>query len=100
MRAAYLITPYQFELRDIPIPKPGKGEVLVRVTAAGVCGSDLHFYSAGRIGEVVLDQPFVMGHEFSGVVEDAGEFSAEFPKGARVAAEPSIPCGTCFYCRE
>jgi len=73
---------------------------LVRVTAAGVCGSDLHFYSAGRIGEVVLDQPFVMGHEFSGVVEDAGEFSAEFPKGARVAAEPSIPCGTCFYCRE
>ncbi len=100
MRAAYLVAPYRFERREVPAPTPGKAEVLVRVTAAGVCGSDLHFYSAGRIGEVVLDQPFVMGHEFCGVVEDAGEFSASFPKGTRVAAEPSIACGTCFYCRE
>ena len=78
MRAAFLTAPQTFEIREIPEPEKKEGEVLVRIAAAGVCGSDLHFYSQGRIGEVVLTDPFVMGHECSGIVEDAGEGSA-FP---------------------
>ena len=99
MRAAFLVAPGTFECRDSPFPVRREGEVLVRVLAAGVCGSDLHFYRTGRIGEVELTEPFVMGHECSGVVEDSGEFGNEPARGARVAIEPSIVCGSCLLCR-
>ena len=99
MRAAFLVAPKTIEFRDIPTPKRAENEALIRVLAAGVCGSDLHFYSAGRIGDVELTEPFVMGHEFSGVVEDPGPFADELPKGTRVAVDPSIACGTCYYCQ-
>ncbi|MFH1742975.1 MAG: alcohol dehydrogenase catalytic domain-containing protein [bacterium] len=98
MRAAFLTGPRTIECKDIPAPNKGENEVLVRVRAAGVCGSDLHFYSAGRIGEFVLKGPFVMGHEFSGVVEDPGTFADRLPKGTRVAIEPSIVCDSCLFC--
>ena len=100
MRAAFLIAPRMFQCREIPLPVRREGEVLVRVQAAGVCGSDLHFYKTGRIGEVVLTEPFVMGHECSGVVEDPGEFGNEIPRGTRVAVEPSMVCGSCLLCRQ
>jgi len=99
MQAALLTAPKTFELRDIPKPDRQEGEILVRVTAAGVCGSDLHFYSEGRIGEMVLTEPFVMGHECAGIVDEAGEFSSELPKGTRVAIDPSVSCGSCVLCR-
>jgi L-iditol 2-dehydrogenase len=75
-------------------PTPGPGESLVRVSAVGVCGSDLHWFSDGGIGDSSLSRPLVLGHEFGGVVE-SGALA-----GRRVAADPAIPCGDCERCRE
>jgi L-iditol 2-dehydrogenase len=72
---------------DIPT-----GHSLVRVTAVGLCGSDLHWFAEGGIGDAVLARPLVLGHEFAGVVEQ-GPLA-----GARVAVDPAIPCGTCPSC--
>ena len=99
MRAAFFVAPKTMEIRNIPFPARRNGEVLVRVRAGGVCGSDLHFYSEGRIEECVLNEPTVMGHEFSGVVEDPGQFGDDLPAGTRVAVEPSITCDSCHYCK-
>lgn len=76
-------------LHDEPPPVPGDGEVLVRVTAVGLCGSDRHWFDEGGIGDAVLTRPLVLGHEFVGVIAD----------GARVAVAPAIPCGECAPCR-
>jgi L-iditol 2-dehydrogenase len=71
-------------------PEPRDGETLVRVTAVGVCGSDLHWFAEGRIGETGLARPLVLGHELAGVTED----------GRRVALDPAIPCRACGVCLE
>ena len=75
-------------LHDEPIPMPNMGEKLVRIRAVGVCGSDLHWFSEGEIGDAKLQHPLVLGHEFAGVTED----------GQRVAVDPAIPCGYCEFC--
>lgn len=77
---------------------PAPGEVLLRVTATGVCGSDLHPYETGTIGSTTLGSPLVLGHEFAGVVEATGEAVDGALLGARVAVDPSQPCGVCFHC--
>lgn len=71
----------------------------MRVKRAGVCGSDIHFYDSGRIGEVVLREPFLMGHEFSGVIDDACGVPGAPPAGTRVAVDPSVHCGVCPFCK-
>ena len=76
---------------------PNAGEVLLRVTATGVCGSDLHPYETGSIGSTVLNAPLVLGHEFAGVIEAVGE-GVPLPIGARVAVDPLIWCGSCESC--
>jgi L-iditol 2-dehydrogenase len=78
---------------DEPIPVPGPGESLVQVTAVGVCGSDLHWYADGGIGDATLDRPLVLGHEFAGVIR-GGERDGE-----RVAVDPAVPCEACDLCR-
>lgn len=75
-----------------PEPIAGPGESLVRVDAVGICGSDLHWFLEGRIGENQVTQPVVPGHEMGGTIV-AGPRSGE-----RVAIEPAIPCGRCRYC--
>jgi len=77
-------------LHDEPMPQPGPGESLVRVTAVGLCGSDLHWFSEAGIGDVRLARPLVLGHEFAGVTED----------GRRVAVDPAIACGQCEFCQQ
>lgn len=99
MKAAQLIAPKEFALTDIPEPARGPGEILIRVNRAGVCGSDLHFYHLGRIGGAELTGPFVMGHEFGGVVVDNGGLPGAPANGARVAADPAVSCGECPWCR-
>jgi L-iditol 2-dehydrogenase len=74
---------------DEPVPVPGVGEKLLRVTAVGVCGSDLHWFNEAGIGDARLQKPLVLGHEFSAITES----------GQRVAVDPAIPCGICEYCR-
>jgi L-iditol 2-dehydrogenase len=77
-----------------PIPVPAAGMSLVRVTAVGLCGSDLHWYSEGGIGDAQLRRPLVIGHEFAGVISGGPR------DGQRVAVDPAIPCGACPSCRE
>jgi L-iditol 2-dehydrogenase len=75
-----------------PVPEPGPGTSLVRVSAVGICGSDLHWWGEAGIGDSVLDHPLVLGHEAAGIIEDGPR------RGERVAIDPAIPCGTCRSC--
>lgn len=86
-----------FTERDIPKPKPD--EVLVRLEYVGICGSDLHYYEAGRIGSCVVEPPFVLGHEPAGTVVETGSAVTHLKVGDRVALEPGKTCGTCEFCR-
>lgn len=85
---------------DVPTPQPGPGEVLVRLGAAGICGSDMHYYFHGRNGSFVIREPLVPGHEASGVVAATGAGVTRVKAGDRVAVNPSRPCGRCPGCRE
>lgn len=97
--AVRLHGPADLRVETLPHPgHPAPGEVLLRVTATGVCGSDLHPYETGSIGSTALGSPLVMGHEFAGVIEEIGEGVPAALLGARVAVDPSQPCGTCFHC--
>jgi L-iditol 2-dehydrogenase len=90
MKVARLHSVSDVRLHDEPAPSPGPDETLVRVTAVGLCGSDLHWFSEAGIGDARLARPLVLGHEFAGVTE----------AGQRVAVDPAIPCEQCEYCRE
>jgi len=100
MRAVVLTAPRQLHLTERPIPAPGEGEVLVRVQAVGVCGSDVHYYRDGRIGNRVVTGPLVLGHEFAGEVAVAGPGVKGWKVGTRVAVDPTMPCGECHFCRQ
>jgi L-iditol 2-dehydrogenase len=80
-------------IEDEPDPEPGPGEALVRVTAVGICGSDLHWWDEGGIGDAKISHPLVLGHEGAGVIEAGPR------RGERVAIDPAIPCGVCRLCR-
>ena len=77
----------------------GPGQVLLRLGAGGICGSDLHYWREGRIGSFTLREPLVPGHEASGIVEAVGDGVTRVKPGDRVAVNPSHPCGRCDYCR-
>ncbi len=99
MRSIQLLAPRTLEEREIPQPRdPGHGELTVRIHAVGVCGSDLHWYQDGRIGEIPAVYPQVLGHEPAGEVVAVGPGVHDFATGDRVAIEPSITCGHCEYC--
>jgi L-iditol 2-dehydrogenase len=83
---------HDLRLHDEPAPDAGAGEVLVRVTAVGLCGSDRHWFDEAGIGDAVLTRPLVLGHEFVGVI-DGGPRAGE-----RVAVDPAITCGRCAPC--
>ena len=76
----------------------GPGDVLLRLGAGGICGSDLHYYQHGRVGAFVVREPLVPGHEASGIVEAVGSEVTRVRPGDRVAINPSHPCGRCDYC--
>lgn len=84
---------------DRPVPVPGPDEVLVRIEKVGICGSDLHYFETGRIGDYVVEPPFVLGHEAAGTVTEVGERVTHLVRGDRVALEPGITCGICEFCR-
>jgi L-idonate 5-dehydrogenase len=81
-------------------PAPGQGEVLLRLGAGGICGSDLHYYFEGRNGSFVVREPLIPGHEASGVVAAIGTGVTRVAVGDRVAVSPSHACGRCDYCRQ
>ncbi|MEZ4707717.1 MAG: alcohol dehydrogenase catalytic domain-containing protein [Caldilineaceae bacterium] len=106
MTAVRLYGPADLRVDRVPHPgPPGPGEVLLRVTAVGVCGSDLHTYQDGRIGDTKVLQPITLGHEFGGVVEAVGADAMDgnfqpLAAGTRVAVDPAQPCGRCEMCEQ
>jgi len=98
-RAAVLVKPLHVEIEERPLRELGADEVLIKVMAVGVCGSDVHYYEHGRIGRKVVEKPIVQGHECSGIVERVGANVTRFKKGDRVAVEPGISCLQCEFCK-
>ncbi len=100
MRTVELAAARRMELCDRPMPNdPGPGEVLVRLRAVGLCGSDLHWYQDGRVGHNPAIFPMVLGHEPVGEVVHVGKDVTTHRVGDRVAIEPTIVCGQCEFCR-
>lgn len=94
MKAALFEKPGMFSVVKRDLPRLGRGEVLVRVEACGICGTDLHIVD----GTSRSTPPVVLGHEYAGIVEDAGHVTG-INEGTKVAIDPNISCGTCSYCR-
>lgn len=94
MRVSRLHAVHDIRLSDEPVPVPGVGESLVRVTAVGICGSDLHWWDESGIGDAQLSRPLVLGHENAGVI------AAGRRRGEPVAIDPAVPCDRCRTCRD
>ena len=97
--AAVLFAAHDLRLEQRPVPIPGPDAVLVEIRSVGVCGSDVHYYEHGRIGDFVVDAPMILGHESSGVIRAAGSRASRLALGQRVALEPGVPCAHCLQCR-
>jgi len=98
-RLARLYGKGDLRVETATVALPGPGEVLLKMAAAGICGSDLHYYQDGGFGPVRVREPIIPGHEASGIVERAGE-GVDLKAGTLVSVNPSQPCGSCKYCRE
>lgn len=99
MKVVYLTEPGKMEIVEEPVPEAGRGQVLVRIEYNGICGSDVHFFKDGRVGDCVLTDKFVLGHEVSGTVVELGEGVENLNVGDRVALEPGYACGKCEFCK-
>jgi L-iditol 2-dehydrogenase len=100
MKAVYLTGLRQMELRQALAPRlSGPQGVLLQVNALGVCGSDIHYYSQGKIGQQVVAFPQILGHEFSATVVEVGAEVKNLHPGQRVAVDPLVACGECDQCR-
>ena len=101
MKALVLEERLRLSLRDIELPLAmGPRDVLVRIARVGICGSDVHYYTHGRIGPFVVKQPMVLGHEAAGVVAEVGDEVRDLKPGDRVCMEPGIPDMTSRASRE
>lgn len=98
MRVSELNAPGTITLAQRPRPEPGPGQVLVRMSCVGVCGSDTHYLTHGRIGSFAVEYPMVLGHEGSGVIEGVGDGVDVARVGERVSIEPGVPCRRCVQC--
>lgn len=99
MRASVLLSRRTLTIEDRPVPVPDPDQVLIKVAAVGVCGSDVHYYREGRIGDFIVDSPLILGHEMSGTIVGVGADVSPERIGERVAVEPQRPCGHCRQCR-
>lgn len=99
MKAIAWFGPRDLRIVERPVPVPGSREALIRIESTGVCGSDIHYYEDGRIGNQVITPPLILGHEYAGVVEAVGTEADAALVGRRVAVEPGIPCMRCEWCR-
>jgi L-idonate 5-dehydrogenase len=100
MRACVLHAARDLRIEDRPTLPLSPGEVRIRVRAGGICGSDLHYYFHGRVGDFVIREPLVPGHEFSGEVAETGAGVTRLRAGDRVCVNPARNCGSCPRCRE
>ncbi|MCL2378876.1 MAG: NAD(P)-dependent alcohol dehydrogenase [Defluviitaleaceae bacterium] len=98
-RCLYLDNKHNLTIENKEIPKPGPGQVLVKVAANGICGSDIHFFQDGRLGNFVVTTPYIPGHEASGTIVALGTDANLCQQGQRVVIEPGIACGLCAQCK-
>lgn len=96
MRAAVLVAPGRFELRDVPRPQPGPGEVLIRIARTGICGTDMHIFRGHYAAEHL---PMIPGHEFTGHVAALGPGATGLGEGQPVVVDMNIGCQRCYWCR-
>ena len=96
MKGMLLSAYKQLDLVDMPSPQPAEDELLIRIKACGICGSDVHGYD-GSTGRRL--PPIVMGHEAAGVVESVGSAVSNFRPGDRVTFDSTVYCGKCFFCQ-
>lgn len=95
MKAVVYNAPHQLSVEQIPYPVPGPGEVTVKVTCCGICGTDYHILE----GDFISPYPLIGGHEFSGTIYEIGDGVTGWSVDDRVAVDPSIYCGECYHCR-
>lgn len=96
-----LVVPGTTRIEEVPVPKPGRGEVLIQVDTVGICGSDVHSFESGPfIPPKDPNQKIGLGHECAGTVVSVGEGVGDFKAGDRVCIEPGVPCGECRFCHE
>jgi L-iditol 2-dehydrogenase len=98
MRVAVLSPELELTLEEREQPTPNADEVLVRMRSVGICGSDVHYYEHGRIGDYVVDSSLILGHESAGEVVAVGENVDDSRVGERVTLEPGVPCRRCEHC--
>ncbi|MFK0239829.1 NAD(P)-dependent alcohol dehydrogenase [Microbacterium sp. NPDC090281] len=99
MRASVLVRAGELTVETRPVPTPSADQVIVRVNAVGICGSDVHYFHEGRIGDFVVAEPLVLGHEAGGVIVAVGADVDDSRLGERVSIEPQRPCRVCEFCR-
>jgi len=98
-RCLYLDSNRNLTIVEEEIPVPEAGQVLVKIAANGICGSDVHFFNEGRLGNFVVTTPYIPGHEASGTVCACGDGATLYDVGQRVVIEPGVTCGCCKYCK-
>ena len=99
MKVAVMLGVGKMGVEERDIPKTKDNEVLVKLEYVGICGSDLHYYETGAIGDYVVEPPFVLGHEPGGTIVEVGKNVKHLKVGDRVALEPGKTCGHCEFCR-
>lgn len=100
MKAIIIHQAKDLRVEEQDVPQPKHGEVLIKLAAGGICGSDLHYYHHGGFGTIRLKEPMVLGHEVSGIIEGLGAGVEGLSVGDLVAVSPSRPCHACHYCQE
>jgi L-iditol 2-dehydrogenase len=99
MKAMRLTGIRQMEMFDVPTPEIiNDTDILIRMSTVGVCGSDVHYYVSGKIGSQVVEYPFTVGHEGSGIVEKVGSAVSRIKPGDRIAIDPAMSCWECDQC--
>ncbi len=98
MKATYFLGEKKFEVRELPVPEVQETDVLIRVAACGICGTDVHIYHGSK-GSTDVKPPVVLGHEFAGTVEKVGDKVTSVKPGDHVTVDPNRYCGTCHFCQ-
>jgi len=98
-RGLFLDADHHLQIKEMPMPEPKEGQVLIKMAANGICGSDIHYYVDGKLGHKHVTTPYVPGHEASGTIAGVGKGCKYLKEGMRVAIEPGTPCGYCDFCK-
>jgi L-iditol 2-dehydrogenase len=98
-KAVFMSGKYNMVTKEVPMPVPGSKDALIKLDVVGICGSDVHYYQHGRIGDFVVEGDFILGHECAGEVVAVGSAVKKLAVGDRVALEPGKTCGKCKYCK-